>query len=386
MGRLIHLARTPFQYETRGVGGPATTGELFVEGERFNVDRVYLNPAIDPATIPRRIFAPSVPFDPYSMENQILAARAFAGMNFATSGSALNAAQALAANPRDAQAILKNAATAPPGAAALNPASNFVYETMAAAAYRDMQIASRYQEIAQDGRSVQQRLARDVQTVETINTRLRALNDRVLPVLKRITGQDLGAEPETWQTWWTDQLGYVYQSNIPAIKPTFTDIVSPFTLGTSHTACFAAGTMVVTLDGPRAIETVQIGDRVLSQDPTTGMLTFQPVVAVHHNRPSTTLRLSLDGETIVATGIHRFWKASKGWTMVRDLKPGDRIRTIGGIARVQSVEDDTTQPVYNLDVAENRDFFVGTRGFLVHDFSFVQPVLAPFDQLAIHHE
>ena len=116
---------------------------------------------------------------------------------------------------------------------------------------RDMQIASRYQEIAQESRSVQQRLALDIQTVETINTQISDLNDRVLPVLKLITGQDLDAEPEKWKTWWTDQLGYVYQSNIPETKPTLTDIVSPFTLGTNHTACFAAGTAVSTLDGPR---------------------------------------------------------------------------------------------------------------------------------------
>ncbi len=71
--------------------------------------------------------------------------------------------------------------------------------------------------------------------------------------------------------------------------------------------------------------------------------------------------------------------------MARDLKPGDAIRTIGGVARVQSIEASTHQPVYNLDVAENRDFFVGTKGFLVHDFSFVQPVLAPFDHLVPGH-
>ena len=40
----------------------------------------------------------------------------------------------------------------------------------------------------------------------------------------------------------------------------------------------------------------------------------------------------MGGETIVATGIHRFWKAGKGWTMARDLKAGDRLRMIGGVA------------------------------------------------------
>ena len=66
--------------------------------------------------------------------------------------------------------------------------------------------------------------------------------------------------------------------------------------------------------------------------------------------------------------------------MARDLKPGDRLRVVGGLTEVRSVKPDEQQPVYNLDVADDRDFFVGTKGLLVHDFSFVHPVLAPFDR------
>jgi hypothetical protein len=56
-----------------------------------------------------------------------------------------------------------------------------------------------------------------------------------------------------------------------------------------------------------------------------------------------------------------------------------RVTLVGGTARVESVEPDKVQPVYNLDVAENRDFFVGKNGCLVYDCSIVQPVVAPFD-------
>ena len=49
---------------------------------------------------------------------------------------------------------------------------------------------------------------------------------------------------------------------------------------------------------------------------------------------------------------------------------------------VRSIEPGEKQPVYNLDVAENRNFFVGDQGLLVHDFSFVQPVAEPFDRAA----
>jgi hypothetical protein len=104
-------------------------------------------------------------------------------------------------------------------------------------------------------------------------------------------------------------------------------------------------------------------------------------MVIHHNPPSPTLKLRLGGETLVATGIHRFWKAGSGWTMARDLKPGDTVRTVGGSARLESVEPGKVQLVFNLDVAQNRNFFVGKHGCLVYDFSIVQPVLAPFDHV-----
>ena len=64
------------------------------------------------------------------------------------------------------------------------------------------------------------------------------------------------------------------------------------------------------------------------------------MLATHVNGPSNALRISFGEETIVATGIHRFWQAGKGWVMARDLKPGDRLRMIGGIAKVESIEPD----------------------------------------------
>ena len=139
-----------------------------------------------------------------------------------------------------------------------------------------------------------------------------------------------------------------------------------------------------TLEGLRPIEALRVGDQVLSQNTETGRLSFAPVLAVFHNKPAPTFRITLDetGDSVVATGIHRFWKAGQGWTMSRDLKPGDRIRLVGASAAVESVEPGAMQPVYNLEVEGSRDFFVGERGALVHDSSFVQPVEAPFDGLA----
>ena len=98
-----------------------------------------------------------------------------------------------------------------------------------------------------------------------------------------------------------------------------------------------------------------------------------------HNPPNATLRVQLGNETIVPTGIHRFWKAGAGWIMARELKPGDVVRTLGGTATVSAVEDERIQPVFNLEVARGQSFFVGRLGALVHDNSLVAPVLDPFD-------
>ena len=106
------------------------------------------------------------------------------------------------------------------------------------------------------------------------------------------------------------------------------------------------------------------------------------MLATHVNGPAATFRITIDGESIVATGIHRFWKAGKGWTMARELNTGDRLRMIDGVVTIQSIKPDATQKVYNLTIAENRDFMVGNRGLLVHDFSFVSPVSEPFDRPA----
>ena len=44
-GELIGLVHKPYKYQVRHVNGPGSPGELFVEGERFNVQRFYAEPA-----------------------------------------------------------------------------------------------------------------------------------------------------------------------------------------------------------------------------------------------------------------------------------------------------------------------------------------------------
>ena len=73
VGRLIGLVHKPYKYQVRHVNGPGSPGELFVEGERFNIQRFYQNQTAAPALGRGRIYTPDVPFDPFSVRNLILA-------------------------------------------------------------------------------------------------------------------------------------------------------------------------------------------------------------------------------------------------------------------------------------------------------------------------
>jgi hypothetical protein len=231
---------------------------------------------------------------------------------------------------------------------------------------------------------VRQRMAADLKEVELANAQATEHNARIAPVLQQAAGApaNLGDNEEAWHVWWYDTLGYSYQSP-PQV--TLVQNVSPPQLPPPYiTTCFVAGTPVHTLDGPRPIEAIQVGDQVLSQDAATGALSFQPVVFRHHNPPGKTLRVALaGGESLVCSVYHRFWRAGRGWAMARELKPGDTLRTLGGLVRVAGAETDSVQPLYNLDVAGSRTFFVGSRTVLVHDNTLPDHRLEPFDAVPV---
>jgi hypothetical protein len=239
-------------------------------------------------------------------------------------------------------------------------------------------------------------LSQDVRNIEANNSPIVELNRRSRDLLKEFSGQDLGPDREAWERWVVDLAGYAFSASQSSTTPppTITEQIplefqpqaTPFLAGTDvlraisiQHSCFGAGTLVCTLDGPRPIEDIRDGDQVLTQNTSTGALSYQPVLVAYHNPPNATYRIVLGRETLLATGIHRFWTAGKGWTMTRDLKPGDRLRAMGGIAEVKAIETDQIQPVFNLQLTGGDSFFVGQGAILAHDNSLVNPVEKPFD-------
>jgi hypothetical protein len=218
---------------------------------------------------------------------------------------------------------------------------------------------------------------REIAVVERFNAGIRSDNQKVAATLLEITGETFGDDPDAWLKWWNEKLGLRYERVPDRYKETTVQYV-PVRFQVHH-SCFAAGTPVSTLTGLRPIESLEVGDQVLSQDTETGVLSYQPIVGVHHNPPAETVRIRLKGETVVSTPVHRFWRPGRGWAMARDLNPVDSVRTASGRAEVVEIRPDTIQPVYNLDVARTHSFFVGSGRLLVRDNSLPPPTFTPFD-------
>jgi hypothetical protein len=412
-GVLIALLRDPLKYNVKSVNGPGSQGELLIKSKNGNVKRVY-TPLVAPSI-------PLLPNDAIALDADGLpvivrylgqwstgmVSLGTKDMNAAAALLGFNTPESIARS-----AAMFNQLGAPTAATqhfVANASSNKVPVMPGSIPGRDIYVNETFSRqidipIGQMMRDTQvsaqiaaQQLAGDVQAIEAYNAPIIETNERIQSVLSDATGTNLSPDRTAWEKWLVDLMGYAYSpersySQQPTVveqvpisyQPQATPVVvdQRTEVAVFQHSCFGAGTPVRTMDGLRPIETLLAGDQVLTADSTTGALRYQPVLAVYHNPPASTFRVQLGHESIVATGIHRLWKAGKGWVMTRDLKPGDTLRTAGGVAIVKSVDKERVQPVFNLHVAEGESFFVGQSGVLAHDNSLVNPTPNPFDSIA----
>ncbi len=197
------------------------------------------------------------------------------------------------------------------------------------------------------------------------DTNSQNLNQRVLPVLETVSGEDSDA-PEYWWAWWNQytDVEAPIKNEVLEVEQRRIESGQTFSVAVS---CFVAGTQVLTDTGRRPIETLKIGDRVLSQDIDTGELRFRVVEQTTVRPTHASMAVEFGSDAIRCTGGHNFWKAGEGWVKARDLETGDRIRTPTGTVAVTGTTDARPAKTYNLVVEGFHTYFVGKSALLVQD-------------------
>jgi serpin B len=134
--------------------------------------------------------------------------------------------------------------------------------------------------------------------------------------------------------------------------------------------CFAKGTPVLTPQGERPIDELQVGDLVLARDEGNleGELLPKRIEAVFRNEAAI-VELRVGGQVIRTTAEHPFFVRRRGWTAAAEIRPSDSVSTsaAGWIAVDDVRATSETVPVYNMRVADYHTYFVGSAkwGFAV---------------------
>ncbi|MGG4196831.1 polymorphic toxin-type HINT domain-containing protein [Paenibacillus jamilae] len=137
--------------------------------------------------------------------------------------------------------------------------------------------------------------------------------------------------------------------------------------------CFTAGTKVLTDDGEKNIEDIEVGDKVLAKDENNpdGELAYKEVTGLYRNQRDDIIKLNVGEQIIETTDNHPFWVEEKGWVFADELQVGDKLQKSDGsnliIDKVEFVNLDEPVTVYNFTVANFHTYYVTDLGIWVHN-------------------
>jgi hypothetical protein len=136
--------------------------------------------------------------------------------------------------------------------------------------------------------------------------------------------------------------------------------------------CFVAGTEILTSEGLKNIEDIQVGDWVIADDPTTeGEIEARQVTDTFVRYTDHLIDIYINEEVISVTSEHPFWTPDQGWIPAKDLQIGSLLQTEDGriidVDKLDYREEAAT--VYNFHVEGFHTYFVSELGVLVHNLS-----------------
>ncbi len=135
--------------------------------------------------------------------------------------------------------------------------------------------------------------------------------------------------------------------------------------------CFTGDTLVCTRDGYKTIKKIQKGDEVYSRNAETGETGFKEVEEVFCTTTHTIYHLWINGkEDIKTTAYHPVYVEGQGWVTAINLREGDAIETVDGIACITKIVKERHEepvPVHNFHVKDWASYFVGKVRIYVHN-------------------
>ena len=147
---------------------------------------------------------------------------------------------------------------------------------------------------------------------------------------------------------------------------------------TDGKSCFVAGTPVWTSSGPRAIETLQVGDQVFSRNERSKEVALRTVVARVATEGQAVRALRLRGvsgkeDELHVTDEHPFWVANKagdaGWIRAADLTADACLMDVDGeaVQVLSNVRVAELRTVFNIEIEEFHTYHVGALATWVHN-------------------
>ncbi|MEK8225021.1 polymorphic toxin-type HINT domain-containing protein [Oerskovia sp. M15] len=138
-------------------------------------------------------------------------------------------------------------------------------------------------------------------------------------------------------------------------------------------SCFVAGTLILTAQGERPIEEIEVGDKVWAKDFVTGEDVLRTVDETYVRQVGELFHLTISGSTLTTTREHPFWLDGIGWTEVGHLRAGDVLITPDGKVAIDNIEVEMrAESVYNFRVAVDHNYYAiaGNVPVLVHNADY----------------
>jgi hypothetical protein len=133
--------------------------------------------------------------------------------------------------------------------------------------------------------------------------------------------------------------------------------------------CFTEGTLVYAKNGLKSIELINVGDSVYTFNLRTLKIELGKVVRTFAKDVQELYTLTTTSQNINVTAEHPFYVIDKEWIPVKELKHGDKFKTIHNsseeVKSSQVIKKSVT--VYNIKVDGNHNYFVTNGYILVHN-------------------